>query len=91
MYYFWSVLFLISISSVKKWKSLNDIMEKQDKNGLCKTYGTKYSKVDQVNFMEDSLLKIWRDMVWKAVLLKIYLNHSWILYPVYCGAFFENN
>ena len=55
MHYFWSVLFLISISSVKKWKSLNDIMEKQDKNGLCKTYGTKYSKVDQVNFMEDSL------------------------------------
>ena len=57
MYYFWSVLFLISISSVKKWKSLNDIMEKQDKNGLCKTYGTKYSKVDQVNFMEDKPLK----------------------------------
>ena len=27
------------------------------------TYGTKYSRVDQVKFVEDSLQKIWRDMV----------------------------
>ena len=27
------------------------------------TYGTKYSRVDQVKFVEDSLQKTWRDMV----------------------------
>ena len=26
-------------------------------------YGTKYSRMDQVKFVEDSLLKIWRDIV----------------------------
>ena len=56
-------------------------------------YGTKYSKMDQVKFMEDRLYKIWRDMVYlsrpcissiflKAVFHKFDLVHSWILCPI---------
>ena len=29
---------------------------------LWRSYGTKYSRMDQVNLVEDSLLKIWTDM-----------------------------
>ena len=30
---------------------------------LSRTYGTKYSRMDQVKFVEDSLYKIWSDVV----------------------------
>ena len=60
------------------------------------SYETKYSRVDQVKFVEDSFKKIWRDMVClsrpypfhipsnflKAVFQKLYLVHSWILYSI---------
>ena len=39
-------------------------------------YGTKYSRMDQLKFVEDNPYKIWRDM---AVFHKFYLVHSWIL------------
>ena len=52
-------------------------------------YGTKYSRMEQVKFAEDSLWKVWRDMdclsspypfkFLKAVWHKFYLVHSWIL------------
>ena len=54
-------------------------------------YGAKYSGIDQLKFMEDSLQKIWSDMVClsrpdhitskflKAVFHKFHLVHSWIL------------
>ena len=31
---------------------------------FCETFGTKYSRMDQVNFVKDSLEKVWRDMVY---------------------------
>ena len=51
-------------------------------------FGIKYSRMDQVKFVEDSLYKIWMGMVCfrqrvsKAVFQKFYLVHFWILCPI---------
>ena len=61
-------------------------------------FGTKYSGMDQVKFVEDSLWKIWRGMVWlkqtippsnfrKAVFHKCYLVHYWIIWLICCWVF----
>ena len=56
-----------------------------------KKHGTKYSRMDHVKFVEDSLSKIWRGLPWadhtppkflKADFNKFYLAHSWLLCPI---------
>ena len=62
------------------------------------SYGSRYSRMDQVKFVEESLQKIWSDMVCyglsaqadhiilnflKAVFHKFYLVYSWIPWPTY--------
>ena len=62
---------------------------------VLKIYGSRCSRMDQVKFMEDSLQKIWSDMVCleisdmvlnlvlnKVVFHKFYLVHSWIPWPI---------
>ena len=44
MYYFWSVLFLISISSVKKWKSLMILWKNKTKMDSVKHMGQSIQK-----------------------------------------------
>ena len=63
-------------------------------SGYKSPFGTKYSRMDQVKFEEDSL-KNWCD--WspeanlitsnflKVVFHKFYLVHSWILWPICCN------
>ena len=60
-------------------------------------YGVKYSRMDQLKFVEDSLwnlkwygllrLIFWSADILKAVFQKFYLIHSWILYPTYTHSF----
>ena len=47
-------------------------------------YGSRYSRIDQIKFVEDSLLKIWSHMTnfLKAVFHKFYLVRSWIPWPI---------
>ena len=47
-------------------------------NTIRDTYGTKYSRMDQVKFVEDSLSNFL-----KAFFRKFYLVHSWIFCPVH--------
>ena len=60
---------------------------------LTTLLGTKYSRIDQVKFVEDSLYKIWSDIVclgnpyhlksFKGSLSQILLGPSWIPRPTY--------
>ena len=45
--------------------------------GTYGIYGTKYSEMDQVKFVEDSLEVIW------SALHKFFLVNSWVLCPIY--------
>ena len=59
------------------------------------TNGTRYSRMNQEKLVEDSLYKIWKDMVClsapyyvkflKGVFHKFYLAHSWIPWPKWYG------
>ena len=59
---------------------------------LASPYGTKYLRMDQVQFVEDSLYKIEGDGLLKAdhtpsnflkaVYHKFYLVHSWMFCPI---------
>ena len=59
------------------------------------TNGTRYSRIDQEKLVENSLYKIWKDMVClstpytsnvlKGVFHKFYLAHSWISWPKWYG------
>ena len=59
------------------------------------TNGTRYSRMNQEKLVEDSLYKIWKDVVClsapyyvkflKGVFHQFYLAHSWILWPKWYG------
>ena len=58
-------------------------------------YGSRYSRMDQLKFVEDSHEKIWKDHTTsnflKAVFHKFYLVHSWIPWPTYTHQIFGIN
>ena len=48
---------------------------------LCLVSGSRYSKMEQVNFLEGSLWKIWSDMVWLATITFHCIVHFVIVQP----------
>ena len=66
--------------------SFTNHLRTDNETEIVKTYGTKYSSMDQVKFVKDSLEKLWSDMVClsrpynfkflKVVFHKFHLVHS---------------
>ena len=46
----------------KNWTTQNRQQKFNEEGTAWKRHGTKYSRMDQVKFVEDSLSKTWRDM-----------------------------
>ena len=60
--------------------------------GFCQTYGSRYSKMDQVKLICD-MVCISRPYYFrflKTAFHKFYLVHSWIPWPIYDETFCEN-